>query len=100
MSARLYAVSETPLAFFVHPVVNDVRERPVAQCGTRAAARRWIAERKGVETDTYRLPAGDQELLNLRAASPKRAEPNRVVASQSDANHLPLFVAANEPTFL
>lgn len=35
----------------------------------------------------------DRQILSLRFASPARA-----AASQADAAHLPLFVAANEPT--
>lgn len=48
----------------------------------------------GTATDRQR-----QE-LQLRAASPKRADPGRVVVDQQDAGHLPLFIAANEPRLL
>jgi hypothetical protein len=43
-----------------------------------------------------RQTARDREEIALRLASPKR--PGHVDAA--DVNHLPLFVAANEPTFL
>lgn len=46
-----------------------------------------------------RQPPGVREraLIALRLASPKRAEPDRVIAPQADAGHLPLFIAADEP---
>jgi hypothetical protein len=40
------------------------------------------------------------QLLAVRLGSPKRADPGAIVAGQSDASHLPLFVAANEPVLL
>ncbi|MFM9829384.1 MAG: hypothetical protein ACKVOB_11670 [Sphingomonas sp.] len=40
----------------------------------------------------------DRQRLALAAASPKRANPGRVIVPQADAGHLPLFIAANEPT--
>jgi hypothetical protein len=42
----------------------------------------------------------DRQEIALRAKAPKRADPGRVIAAQADAGHLPLFVAANEPTLL
>lgn len=39
-----------------------------------------------------------RKIIALRLASPKRAEAGHVIASQADAGHLPLFVAADEPS--
>ena len=40
----------------------------------------------------------DRELLALKLASPMRSSAGCVVEDQADAGHLPLFVAASEPT--
>lgn len=39
-------------------------------------------------------------IIALRLAAPKRAEPGRIIAGQTDAGHLPLFVSADEPRLL
>lgn len=41
-----------------------------------------------------------KRIIALRLASPKRAEPGRIIQPQADPAHLPLFVAANEPSLL
>ena len=38
--------------------------------------------------------------LELRLKSPKRADAGKPPSGQRDVNHLPLFIAANEPRFL
>ena len=38
--------------------------------------------------------------LELRLKSPKRADAGKQPAGQRDVNHLPLFIAANEPGLL
>ncbi len=45
-----------------------------------------------------RITERDRQTVALLLASPKRADPRAIVADQADAAHLPLFVAANEPT--
>ncbi len=52
---------------------------------TDASAARMAAER-------------ERQLIALRLASPKRAAAGAIVADRADAAHLPLFIAANEPT--
>lgn len=42
----------------------------------------------------------DRQRIALRLTSPMRANPGRTIASQADAGHLPLFIAATEPTLL
>ena len=49
---------------------------------------------------TGRWCADDRQRIALTLASPKRADPGRVVVDQADVAHLPLFVAANEPRLL
>lgn len=39
-----------------------------------------------------------RQLIALRLASPKRAGAGQPIEQQQDAAHLPLFVAANEPS--
>jgi hypothetical protein len=48
------------------------------------------------------VPCTERERIEieLRLKSPKRADAGKPPAGQRDAAHLPLFIAANEPTFL
>lgn len=42
----------------------------------------------------------DRQLVALKLAAPMRAAAGKVIASQSDAAHLPLFIEANEPRLI
>lgn len=42
----------------------------------------------------------DRQLIALRAASPKRANPGSVIVTQDDASDCPLFAAANQERLL
>ena len=42
----------------------------------------------------------DRQRLALLLASPHRAPAGRMIASQADAGHLPLFIAADEPRLI
>lgn len=42
----------------------------------------------------------DRQLIALRAASPKRANPGRVIVTQDDASDCPLFAAASQERLL
>lgn len=55
-----------------------------------------------VMTDVGFRPSSREasRIIALRLASPKRADPGRVIVDQADAGHLPLFGAANEQVLL
>lgn len=40
----------------------------------------------------------DRRMMELRMAAPQRGRSGRLIPTQSEAGHLPLFVAANEPS--
>lgn len=51
--------------------------------------------------DVQRPPTEkERQIIALKLVSPMRAPAGRVIASQSDAAHLPLFIEANEPRLI
>lgn len=42
----------------------------------------------------------DRQLVALKLASPLRAQPGAVIRDQQPHEHLPLFIAANEPRLI
>lgn len=56
----------------------------------------------GPATFSALTAANDRERteIALRLKSPKRHDAGKAPAAQRDVNHLPLFVAANEPVLL
>ncbi len=61
-------------------------------------ARLWADAQAEVTPAPARVTSQERLFLSLKLASPLRAPAGRVTAAQRDAGHLPLFVAANEPT--